>query len=141
MMTETTENVKNENELKFCKHCGAKIPKDAVICTACGRQVEDLSHGNAQQPQIVINNDNSNVNTNTATATAIVGGGAHGKRCKKTTALVLCLIGFCGIGGLHKFYEGKILSGILYLCTCGWFCIGTIIDLIALLGKPSVYYV
>lgn len=25
---------------KFCKHCGTQIPEDAVICTACGRQVE-----------------------------------------------------------------------------------------------------
>ena len=23
--------------MKYCKHCGAKIPEDAVICTACGR--------------------------------------------------------------------------------------------------------
>lgn len=28
---------------KFCKHCGATIADDAVICTSCGRQVEDIS--------------------------------------------------------------------------------------------------
>ena len=27
---------------KFCKHCGQVIPADAVICTHCGRQVEEL---------------------------------------------------------------------------------------------------
>ena len=27
-------------ELKFCKFCGEKIPKDQIICTKCGRQLE-----------------------------------------------------------------------------------------------------
>lgn len=138
-MTETTKTAINETDnLKFCKHCGAKIPKDAVICTACGRQVEELSQGNAPQPQIVINNDNNNVNTNTTNVNV---GGMGGKQCNKKTAIILCLLGFCGLGGFHKFYEGKILMGIVYLFTCGLFLIGTIIDLLALLGKPSVYYV
>ena len=26
---------------KFCKFCGEKIPEDAVMCTHCGRQVEE----------------------------------------------------------------------------------------------------
>lgn len=29
-----------DEKLKYCKHCGGKIPFDAVICTKCGRQVE-----------------------------------------------------------------------------------------------------
>ena len=28
---------------KFCKHCGGRIPADAVICTLCGRQVEETA--------------------------------------------------------------------------------------------------
>lgn len=31
-----------EEETKFCKFCGAKIPMDAVMCKSCGRQVEKL---------------------------------------------------------------------------------------------------
>ena len=46
-----------ETKTKFCKHCGEKIPKDAVICTKCGRQVEQISSSN---PNIVINNTNTN---------------------------------------------------------------------------------
>ena len=41
-----------ETKTKFCKHCGEKIPEDAVICTKCGRQVEQISSSN---PNIVIN--------------------------------------------------------------------------------------
>lgn len=58
---------------------------------------------------------------------------------KKSISLALCLLG--GVFGAHKFYEGKILTGLLYLCSCGLYCVGVIIDLIKLLRSPSVYYV
>lgn len=35
---------------KFCKYCGASIPTDAVVCTACGRQVEDIGGVNPPAP-------------------------------------------------------------------------------------------
>ena len=40
---------------------------------------------------------------------------------------------FLGYFGVHKFYEGKIGMGILYIFTLGLFGIGTYIDLIKLL--------
>ena len=51
----------------------------------------------------------------------------------KTLAIVLCIIGFFGISGLHRFYTGHILSGILWICTAGLGGIGTLIDLLLLL--------
>ena len=56
----------------------------------------------------------------------------------KWAAFFLCL--FFGVLGVHKFYEGKVLLGILYLFTGGIFSIGVIIDLIRLLFKPNPYY-
>lgn len=44
-------------EEKFCKFCGEKIPMDAVICTHCGRQVEELK--SSKPDNIVINNSAS----------------------------------------------------------------------------------
>lgn len=117
--------------MKYCKHCGESIPEDAVICTKCGRQVEKIEQGNAPQPNVVINN------TNTANATAFVAGG--GKAKNKWTAFLLCI--FLGYFGAHKFYEGKIGLGILYLLTCGLCGFGWIIDTIVLLFKPNPYYV
>lgn len=38
---------------------------------------------------------------------------------KKSTALILCCLGFIGIGGIHQFYVGNIGKGILYLFTGG----------------------
>ncbi len=126
--TPTQESVKT----KFCKHCGAKISEDAVICTACGRQVEELK-GAANTPNIVINNANTNANTN------VVGVGVVGRAKNKWVALLLCF--FLGCFGAHKFYEGKIGMGILYLFTAGLFGIGVFIDFITLLFKPNPYYV
>lgn len=120
---------------KFCKHCGAKIPMDAVLCTACGRQVEELK-GAAAQPNIVINNENVNTNVN---KTAVSMGAAGGYAKNKWVALALCF--FLGFLGAHKFYEGKAGAGILYLFTMGLFGIGIIIDLINILAKPNPYYV
>ena len=117
--------------MKYCKFCGEQIHEDAIICTKCGRQVEELKGNYQQQPNVVINNTNMNTNVNSA----------NGKPKDKMISIILCCIGLFGFAGLHKFYEGKIFMGIIYLFTGGLFFIGTIIDLIALLGKPSTYYV
>ena len=38
------------------------------------------------------------------------------------------LLTFLGIFGVHRFYLGKWGTGLLYLCTCGFFLIGIIYD-------------
>ena len=56
----------------------------------------------------------------------------------KWVSFFLCL--FFGIFGIHKFYEGRVLLGIVYLFTGGLLGIGVIIDLIVLLFKPNPYF-
>ena len=116
---------------KFCRFCGEKIPEDAIICTKCGRQIEALKQ---EQPNIVINNTNTNTNTN-----KIPNDRYFGKTKNKWVALLLCI--FLGYFGGHKFYEGKIGMGILYIFTFGLFGIGWFIDFVTLLFKPNPYYV
>lgn len=38
------------------------------------------------------------------------------------------LLTFLGVFGIHRFYQGKWISGILYLITGGFFLIGIIYD-------------
>lgn len=133
-MEELNVEVKEkDNNSKFCKHCGGVIPKEAIICTKCGCQVEEMQ--SQSQPQVVINNSNSNVNTNSNVNSGMV----YGKAKNKWVSFLLCF--FLGAIGAHKFYEGKILMGIVYLFTGGLLFIGVIIDLIVLLCKPNPYYV
>jgi TM2 domain-containing membrane protein YozV len=56
----------------------------------------------------------------------------------KWVSFFLCL--FLGVLGIHKFYEGRVLLGILYLFTFGLCRIGVLIDLIILFFKPNPYY-
>jgi restriction system protein len=50
---------------------------------------------------------------------------------KKGTALLLCL--FLGWLGAHRFYVGKIGSGLLYACTGGICLLGVFVDFISIL--------
>ena len=125
-----------EQKTKFCKFCGAKIAEEAVLCTACGRQVEELKQQQQSSPSIVINNANTNTNSN---VNQNIMGGIMKKPKNKWVSFFLCF--FLGFLGIHKFYEGKIGMGIIYLFTGGLFAIGAIIDLIVLLFKPNPYYV
>lgn len=50
----------------------------------------------------------------------------------KTTAYLLWFLGLFGILGLHRFYLGKVGTGILYLLTLGLVGVGATIDLFTL---------
>lgn len=109
-------------QTKFCRHCGGVIPADAVVCTKCGRQVEQISQ-NPNGQNVVINNINNNNNGGFYTNEPV-------SPKNQGIALVLAACGFVGLGGLHRFYSGKIGSGLLWFFTYGFFGIGTIVDLI-----------
>lgn len=116
----------------FCKHCGKEIDDDVIICPNCGKQVKDLKTEN-NEPQIIINNTANAVASASTTAVPV----SYRRTKNKWIAFCLCLFTLCG----HKFYEGKIGMGIIYLFTGGLFGIGWFIDLITLFFKPNPYYI
>jgi len=49
---------------------------------------------------------------------------------KLSLSYFFAALGFMGAAGIHRFYLGKPVTGLLYLFTGGLFGIGTVIDLI-----------
>lgn len=119
-------------EFKFCSECGEKIAKNAVVCPKCGCQQAGAAP--AAAPQIVINNSNQNM-VNGGAGGAVVAGNAKNKW------VALLIWWFLGWAGGHKFYEGKVGMGVLYLFTGGLFGIGLFVDFFSLLFKSNPYYV
>jgi TM2 domain-containing membrane protein YozV len=46
--------------------------------------------------------------------------------------LTWILLTFLGVFGVHRFYMGKIFTGLLYLCTGGVFFLGVLYDFLTL---------
>lgn len=51
------------------------------------------------------------------------------KYSEKTTIGTLLLCACLGVGGVHRYVNGKIGSGLLYTCTAGVFFLGWISDI------------
>lgn len=49
--------------------------------------------------------------------------------------LAWILLTFLGVFGIHRFYMGKIFTGLLYLFTVGLFGVGLLYDLLTLNGQ------
>lgn len=56
-----------------------------------------------------------------------------------TTSYILCAFGLLGLGGLHRLYNGKIATGVLWLCTGGLFYVGQFVDVFLIPGMVDEY--
>ncbi len=126
--------VERGENLKFCKYCGKLIHMDAVICTNCGRQVETLK---SEQNYV---NQTTVIQTNIPQTQTVVTVPANVRILNRVVSIILCIL-FGGLG-FHRFYEGKVGTGILWLFTGGMFGIGWLVDIIILASlKNNDYYI
>ena len=91
---------------KWCPKCGSQLPSCAVTCSYCGAS-QQVAQSKIQNVQVVSPKN-------------------------KWVAFGICLV--LGIFGFHRFYVGKIGSGVLYFFTDGLFCVGWIVDLFRILS-------
>ncbi len=92
----------------YCQKCGKELPEQASFCPSCG-------HPAGAQPR-----------------PASMGPGYSAQKpvspFSRLAALLLCL--FVGMLGVHRFYVGKIGTGVAMIFTLGGLGIWVLIDFI-----------
>lgn len=102
--------MKADNE-KYCINCGEIIDARAEICPKCG----------VRQPTEYTNTDNFHSEPSTSKAL----------NERWLVTLLLCILPcLIGLNGIHRFYTGKIGTGVIMLLTLGGCGIWTLIDII-----------
>lgn len=104
--------------MKFCSKCGCQLKDDDLFCPSCGNKVEPLDN------KIHVSADLRNIASST------------GDNVSNKSRLCAALLAFfLGAFGIHRFYMGKITSGIFMLLFfwTGIPAIVAIIDLILIL--------
>ena len=92
----------------ICPKCGLRILEDVNYCPRCGAYLKEAPtqpYGQTPPPYR-----------------------AYESQYNRLVALLLCI--FVGFLGVHRFYVGKIGTGLLWLFTGGCFGIGAFVDLI-----------
>lgn len=110
--------------MRRCEYCGTPVDDEEQKCSACGAWCESVPEPEAETPVVAESADDI------------------GKTVKKTfetdwfgdvvMAAITVLLGYFGV---HRFLQGKVLSGALWALTCGFFIIGYIVDSVGALKK------
>ena len=124
-----------------CPQCGLRAGSKANVCPRCGRTyfsnacpncgysaLRAGSSGPVQQVQPI-----RPASPVPPASTFIRSAPTESAASPKSRVVVLILLLLVGWLGVHRFYVGKIGTGILYLLTFGFVGIGLLVDLILIL--------
>ena len=109
----------------FCPGCGQRVEGNALFCGRCGISASDKTEGR------VVNLINRGYIDNRVYVTvnpAPVSPAPAARPKSAFAAFLLCMLG--GPLGLHRFYTGKLGTGLVWLLTGGLYGVGWVIDLL-----------
>ncbi|NMC73633.1 MAG: TM2 domain-containing protein [Geobacteraceae bacterium] len=109
----------------YCRNCGKEVADQAVLCVSCG--VPPKNGNNFCQNCGEVSVPGADICAKCGVRLAR--GAGEGRDW--LTTLLLCL--FVGGLGIHRFYTGHTVVGIIQLLTLGGCGIWTIIDLILII--------
>ena len=107
-----------------CPQCGGTLENG--ICPYCGY---DAGKSGTPKESAGNNQNAARGSVQGETVTVVNVRNVSGK--SKVTALILCIL--LGEFGVHRFYVGKIGTGLLWLFTLGLFGIGWLVDVVSIL--------
>jgi hypothetical protein len=87
----------------YCPHCGKEAVDGAVVCVGCGRSLRASAVG-IRSPLV----------------------------SPKSRLVATLLAWFLGVLGVHRFYLGKVGTGLLMLFTLGGFGLWAFVDFIVI---------
>jgi len=93
----------------YCQRCGAAMAREERFCRSCGTDSTTPWGAAPQVPYPAAVSDR-----------------------KRLVALLLCI--FLGVFGAHRFYVGKIGTGVIWLFTLSLLGVGMLFDLILIIA-------
>lgn len=119
--------------MAYCAYCKSRIFQQDQKCPNCGstRFLTDDEPVRAEKPR------EPQVEYHTVYVEKPVYRDVYVEvpaRSDKSWVATLLLCFFFGVFGFHRFYVGKIGTGVLFLLTFGWCGIGWLVDMILILA-------
>ncbi len=107
-----------------CRNCGAGVHEGMEKCLYCGSYLPKVAAPKPEDKQ-------PERRAAQVYAPLMTGNYRLTSRKSRWVAFVLCLC--LGMFGIHKFYVGKTVQGVVYLFTFGLFGVGWLVDLVRIL--------
>ena len=115
-----------------CKNCGAtsydKVNETTYKCKYCGYKEEVLTNNDKDKSQDDEIQELKGVIQELTEAQRQTERYEYQDHMIKSALISFLICLFVGYLGIHRFIEGKYISGIIYLCTFGLFGFGVGID-------------
>ena len=115
-----------------CSGCGSTRYKkhgNSYKCIYCGN-IQDVIVSESEESKTQAKNTIEQRPVPFSAEAGQIGGKSFIGTAQKSIIIRLIICIFAGFFGVHKFIEGKIFLGIVYIITHGFFGIGVIVDVI-----------